>query len=443
MRSTLIFQVPDAPVFKARFLEWGRRFSKFCVLDSNNWNGNQNELIAAVGCLNEISPDKNSFDELKKFHAATNDWLFGYLSYDLKNETENLSSENFDSLHFPRMHFFQPEFVFILRGNKLEIQYPDGVSSGEKIETIYREIAGQLPAERYQQPAFPIGARISREEYTGTVDRIKQHISRGDIYEMNYCMEFFSEKARIDPVDVFQNLSETSQAPFSAFYRTGEHYLMCASPERFLKKAGSRIISQPIKGTARRGEDIAEDVSLRNGLRQNEKEKSENVMIVDLVRNDLSKTCDHVKVDELFGVYTFEQWHQMISTVSGELRTGVHFTEVISNSFPMGSMTGAPKVRAMELIEQFEKTKRGLYSGAVGYITPIGDFDLNVVIRSILYNANNNYLSFQVGSAVTANSLAEQEYEECLLKAKGMFEALAGSSKPLSVNSYSLMGTAE
>ena len=447
MRSSVTFSIQDSVAFKGKLLQWGSRLPKFCILDSNNWNGNDNELIAAAGSLAEISPYKNSFEKLKEFRSVTNDWLFGYLSYDLKNEIEDLSSNNFDGLGFAPMHFFQPKYVFVLRGNKLEIQYRNEQGSEKETEAVFREIAGQQIITDRSARIDALIPRVSREAYIRTIDRIRQHILRGDIYEMNYCMEFFSENAEIDPAAVFLKLSETSQAPFSAFYKMEDKFLMCASPERFLKKGGRKIISQPIKGTAKRGDDVAEDVGLRNGLRQNEKEKSENVMIVDLVRNDLSKTCDRVKVDELFGVYTFEQWHQMISTVSGELRAGTDFTEVIKTCFPMGSMTGAPKVRAMELIEQYEKTKRGLYSGAVGYLTPPHspegegrqpegwrgevDFDLNVVIRSILYNAGNKYLSFQVGSAITANAVPEQEYEECLLKAKGMFSALgAESTKP-------------
>lgn len=454
MRESISFQILDVAVFKVQLLKWCNHFSNYCILDSNGWNSNKNELIAAIGSVNAILPNANSFEELKKFHAAKKDWLFGHLSYDLKNETEKLSSENFDGVGFPQMHFFQPEYIFHLAPalpfgeGVLKIGFLPHVSSREDVENMFREITNHLPITiPTRLPAGSAGGldgqvaidnrssitnirpRISEEEYISTVKKIKHHIKRGDIYEMNYCMEFFCDDARINPAEVFLQLSEASQAPFSAFYRTDNKYLMCASPERFLKKSGKKIISQPIKGTAKRSENIFEDLEIKKMLGQNEKEKSENVMIVDLVRNDLSKSCNHVNVDELFGVYTFKQWHQMISTISGELRGDVDFSDVIKNSFPMGSMTGAPKVRAMELIEQYEKTKRGLYSGAVGYITPEGDFDLNVVIRSILYNQKSNYLSFQVGSAITANSVPENEYEECLLKAKGMFKALA---KPLS-----------
>ena len=157
-------------------------------------------------------------------------------------------------------------------------------------------------------------------------------------------------------------------------------------------------------------------------LFHSDKDRSENVMVVDLVRNDLSKVCEEgtVKVDELYGIYSFPQVHQMISTVSGELKKNISFTEIIKATFPMGSMTGAPKKRVMELIEQYEKTKRGIFSGCLGYISPNGDFDFNVVIRSIMYNASSNYLSFQAGSAITFYSDPEKEWEECLLKAEAI-----------------------
>lgn len=434
MREQIVFEIDNVIFFKEKLLHYAKNMERFCVLNSNEWQNCNNEMIVAMDSIDEIIPSWNSFDALKKFHKEKNDWLFGFLSYDLKNEIENLSSENFDGIGFPQIHFFRPKYVFIIRNNKVEISFLPEHSNEQEVENIFEEIINQLPITDYQLPITEIKSRVSKEEYISIINRIKNHIKRGDIYEMNYCIEFFATNSWINPSEVFLKLNETSQTPFSAFYRMNDTYLMCASPERFLKKDGRKIISQPIKGTARRGKTSTEDIELKELLSRNEKEKSENVMIVDLVRNDLSRTCDNVKVEELFGVYAFKQLHQMISTVSGEMRKDIHFMDVIKNAFPMGSMTGAPKVRAMELIEQFEKTKRGLYSGAVGYITPDGNFDFNVVIRSILYNSSSKYLSFQVGSAITANSISENEYEECLLKAKGMFEALGVSSKQLSVN---------
>ena len=271
-----------------------------------------------------------------------------------------------------------------------------------------------------------IQSKISRTEYIHSVEKLKEHIRKGDIYEINFCQEFFAENASIDTTEIYKNLNAISGAPFAAFCKFDTHYLMCASPERFLQKRGNKLISQPIKGTIKRSENRETDDQLKNELLHNEKERSENVMIVDLVRNDLSRIAKKgsVNVDELYEIYSFKQVHQMISTVSCEIENTVSFTEILKSMFPMGSMTGAPKISAMKLIEQYESTKRGLYSGAVGYISPEGDFDFNVVIRSILYNSENKYLSFMVGSAITDKAQAEQEYEECLLKAKAMFQAL-------------------
>jgi len=241
-------------------------------------------------------------------------------------------------------------------------------------------------------------------------------------------MEFFAEQALINPISVFQKLNSLSPMPFASLYKLEHKYLICCSPERFLKKSGSRIISQPIKGTARRDVDPKKDEQIKEELQNSEKERAENMMIVDLVRNDLAHSSKPgtTKVEEFFGIYTYNQVHQMISTISSELKDGLAFTEAIKNAFPMGSMTGAPKIKAMELIETYEESRRGLFSGAVGYITPEQDFDFNVVIRSVLYNAATKYLSFQTGSAITYDSVAEKEYEECLLKAKAILQVLNG-----------------
>jgi len=185
---------------------------------------------------------------------------------------------------------------------------------------------------------------------------------------------------------------------------------------------------QGIKGTAKRSQVEKEDQELIQNLRNDQKERSENIMIVDLVRNDLSKTATKgsVEVKELCKVYTFRQVHQMISTVVSKVDSKTSPVDIICSTFPMGSMTGAPKISAMEIIENLEASKRGLYSGAIGYITPKGDFDFNVVIRSILYNEKKQYISYTVGGAITAKSDPDKEYEECLIKAKAMREVLEG-----------------
>ncbi|MFC2104842.1 anthranilate synthase component I family protein, partial [Bacteroidota bacterium] len=231
----------------------------------------------------------------------------------------------------------------------------------------------------------------------------------------------------IDPLKTFIGFNEISPAPFSCYYKLDDKYLLSASPERFIKKSNNKIISQPIKGTIKRSLDNKNDLKLKTELFNDPKERAENVMIVDLVRNDLSRTANKasVKVEELFGIYSFKQVHQMISTVVSEVNNDINIIDVIKNAFPMGSMTGAPKVRAMRLIEQYEKTKRGLYSGSVGYITPDNNFDFNVVIRSILYNQSKNYVSFTVGGAITSLADPDKEYEECMVKAEAMLKVFS------------------
>ncbi|MEN8883690.1 MAG: aminodeoxychorismate synthase component I, partial [Flavobacteriaceae bacterium] len=279
-------------------------------------------------------------------------------------------------------------------------------------------------------PNIKIKLRIHKDEYHQKVTKVLEHIHRGDIYEANFCQEFFAENTTINPLQVYEDLNKISEPPFASFFKIDNHYLLSASPERYLKKEGSKIISQPIKGTAKRLINPIDDEKIASDLSRDLKERSENIMIVDLVRNDLSKTAKKgsVSVEELCKVYTFKQVHQMISTVVSELNDDVHPVDVIRDTFPMGSMTGAPKISAMKIIEELEETKRGLYSGTVGYFTPNGDFDFNVVIRSILYNSEKKYLSFSVGSAITAKSTPEKEYEECLLKAKAMKFVLSNAN---------------
>jgi para-aminobenzoate synthetase component I len=276
---------------------------------------------------------------------------------------------------------------------------------------------------------------LSRDEYIEKLEVVLKHIQRGDIYEMNFCFPF-TGNGSIDPVSAYKQLCRNSPAPFSCFYRMKHNYLICSSPERFISKTGSTIISQPIKGTIKRGSNEEEDEILKNSLRNSEKEQSENVMIVDLVRNDLSRIAKRgsVNVDELFGIYSFPAVHQMISTVSAEVRMDVTFSDILKALFPMGSMTGAPKIRAMQIINEQEEFNRGLYSGSVGYITPDGNFDLNVVIRSIIYNDELKKISIPVGSAITAVSDAGKEYEECLLKAKALLSVIGSASTQKEIN---------
>ena len=323
------------------------------------------------------------------------------------------------------MYFFQPKKLFLFKDNKVEIRYLKCVV--DELETDLLLI--QQINELTNQPlgnGIKIKLRIHKDDYFEKVNRILSHIHRGDIYEANFCQEFYAEGTSINPIETYKKLNAISKPPFATFLKLNDKYLMSASPERYLKREDNTVVSQPIKGTAKRSINAEEDLKLKQDLFKDEKERSENIMIVDLVRNDLSKTAieGSVQVQELCKVYSFEQVHQMVSTIVSKVDDSMHSVDVLKRTFPMGSMTGAPKISAMKIIEKLEETKRGLYSGTVGYFEPNGDFDFNVVIRSILYNETNNYVSYSVGGAITSKSDPLKEYEECLIKAKAMREVL-------------------
>ena len=431
MQKTIKFPIV-LKEFKEKLLAWSNRHDSFCLFDSNDYYNNSPdkkfECIAALGRGNYNFSPLDNIDDLHSWLKLGSDWYFCFISYDLKNRIENLSSSNPDFIGFPMISFFTPGYIFEMTKKEVIIHYNEVSYLGLDVEEIFNEINNyslRKPKKKNTPPN--IKQRVTKEEYIENINKIRQHIQLGDVYEMNYCIEFFVEDFDCDPIQVYQKLNKISPMPFACYYKNDDKYLLCASPERFLMKRGNKLISQPIKGTIKRDLNNKEyDKELRNQLLNDQKERAENVMIVDLVRNDLSRTAKKgsVKVEELFGIYSFKQVHQMISTVSSEVKDEFDFVDILKTTFPMGSMTGAPKIRAMELIEKYEKTKRGLYSGSVGYITPEQDFDFNVVIRSIQYNSSNKYLSFMVGSAITFDSIPEKEYEECLVKAQAIMEVL-------------------
>ncbi|MCF7560188.1 aminodeoxychorismate synthase component I [Sabulilitoribacter multivorans] len=428
MRTERLHNIENIELFKNQLLIWAQQFDDVVWLDSNNYaqkHANYNAVLA-VDAFTSIQTDyQQGFEKLKEYQSITNDWIFGYLAYDLKNDVEALGSNNFDGLGFPDLFFFQPKKLFLIKGNVIDIRYLSVVE--DEIENDLKGIQ-QYKESTHEHIDNPvkIKLRIHKDEYFEKVNNMLEHIHRGDIYEANFCQEFYAEDTAINPVETYKKLNAISNPPFATFLKCYDKYLLSASPERYLKKDGDTIVSQPIKGTAKRSENAQEDAQLKVDLANDEKERSENIMIVDLVRNDLSKTAikGSVKVEELCKIYTFDQVHQMISTVTSKIDSKTHPVDVIKSTFPMGSMTGAPKISAMKIIEALEETKRGLYSGTVGYFSPSGDFDFNVVIRSILYNDTKKYVSYSVGSAITSKSDPLKEYEECLVKAKAMREVL-------------------
>jgi para-aminobenzoate synthetase component 1 len=423
-RTTESFPIKNIEQFKQQMLNWANRFNICCFLDNHQYASpfQSVECLVGVGTVKTFTATHNILSQLHDFCNGHNDWLFGHLNYDLKNAIEPLQSHHPDSIGFPDAFFFQPEIVLQVKDDVCSIS-----SLTKDPQSIFTEIKNGAWAMDHRPWTITIQPRITQQEYTAIIQQLLHHIHRGDCYEINFCQEFYATGVQADPLDLYNRLTAVSPNPFSSFYKLNNKYLLCASPERYMQRKGNHIISQPIKGTYKRDLTNTEaDQKLKTQLQQSEKDRTENVMIVDLVRNDLSRICKEgsVKVDELFGVYTFPQVHQMISTISGDLKEDIDFTDMIKATFPMGSMTGAPKRKVMELIERYEKTKRGIYSGAVGYISPEKDFDFNVVIRSILYNASNQYLSYLVGGGITSQSDPEKEYEECLLKAEAMKQVL-------------------
>ncbi|AII53625.1 anthranilate synthase component I family protein [Hymenobacter sp. APR13] len=406
--------------FRARALRWAAQFPHCAYFEPNGQAYPEGPFDQLLGVAPAAPDAPRTLDELRQWLPRAQDGAprLGFLTYDLKNEIEDLHSDNPSGLDWPTLHFFHPQTWLLWRPDTLELHgHTDGV--------LAAILATELPD--WPAPAVPaFTPRMPKADYLRAVEAVREDILNGEVYELNLCQEFYAEGVQLDPVDVFLRLNAASPAPFAGFFRHESHFLLCASPERFLAHSAPVIVSQPIKGTIRRGSTPAEDEQQRLALLHDEKERAENLMIVDLVRNDLARVArtGTVQVPELFGLYPFRHVWQMISTVTAELRPGVDLPDVLRATFPMGSMTGAPKIRAMQLIEHYETARRGLYSGSIGYAWPDGAFEFNVVIRSLQYRPDTGYLSFQVGSAITYDSNPEREYAECLLKARAILDVL-------------------
>ncbi len=418
-RNISCYNITGFPNIKQQILNWTNQFSVCCFLDNHQYKSpNQNiECLAAAGSIYTIIGD-NALTAINSFYQIESDWLFGHINYEYNPISQSTNKLLNNKIGFDQISFFQPETVLRLNDNELYIEtfLPSN-------DLIFEEITNIIEIKNDQKFNVKIIPSISKEQYVQTIQQLLKHIQRGDCYEINFCQEFFAETITINPIQLYTSLTALSPNPFACYYKQQDAHLLCASPERYLQRNGKQIISQPIKGTAKRNtKDPILDKALKDQLYNSSKERSENVMVVDLVRNDLSRICKEgtVEVDELFGIYTFPQVHQMISTIKGIIKDDTLFSEIIKASFPMGSMTGAPKKRVMELIQQYEVGIRGIYSGAVGYIDPHQNFDFNVVIRSLLYNSSNKFLSYWVGSGITGYSNPGEEYEECILKAAAM-----------------------
>ena len=383
-RLNKVFTVDDIEVFKRKIIHISTHFENSIILNSN-YSSTDYDLIFAYGVHSFLSSNKNSLKKLDEYVSQCKDWLFGFFSYDLKNEIEPLKSQNLLCHDLPNLYFFQPQVIITIKENTVDLKYVSGIEPDDELN----KILNFKYSFKNQSVKDNLELRLKKRDYVKSINSIKDHIRIGDIYELNFCMDYYSNDIIIDPVKSYISLNSLTESPMSAFIKLKSFHLLSSSPERFIKKKNNRIKTQPIKGTVRREKNINNDLKNINYLNNNSKELSENHMIVDLVRNDLSRIAKKgtVTVKELSTLYSFKNVHQLISTVEAEINNSTKISKILESTFPMGSMTGAPKIRSMELIEKFEKTQRGIYSGAVGYISPKIDFDFNVVIRSIIYDS--------------------------------------------------------
>jgi para-aminobenzoate synthetase component 1 len=419
MKTPAVFELKAGSKMRLSAEELASKNEHCIILDSNKHQDpyGQYELLIAWGEKESIRPaGKDPLKDLEDYRKQNSNWLFGHLSFDLKNNLEDLSSRHLDLLKWPVLHFFVPiNVIYVERGQwtMSSYQFNSNTEFSAFLKSQEKRVEEKLPFPKFK-------ALIDKSQYLKDIEELKKELQFGSIYEINYCMAF-EAKGQMQPYSEFKRLNQKHRAPFTAFYRQGSSYLLSFSPERYLRKRGTELISQPIKGTSPRSSDPKRDASLKNQLLESEKERAENVMIVDLVRNDLSRTAvkNSVSVPELFGLYSFKAVHQMISTVRSTLDQRRFSPEdAIRYSFPVGSMTGAPKISALHLINEKEHFRRGIYAGAVGYFNPAGDFDFNVVIRSLNYNDDQEVCQIGVGGAITIHCKPEDEYQECLLKAE-------------------------
>ena len=407
-------------------------FDRFSLLHTGTFAGaapHRFDFLAGLGSLAVIDlSDELPFEALDEFiDQHRGKFIFGHLNYELKDRIEpGLSSRHTATNSFTPAGLFVPKYVIKKEQGGIEIldQETNQLISEEVFLSLF---PAKIPSGKLQTTTVQTKDEQSlAAQYSRSTEKLFTHLHRGDIYEVNYCLPFSATGKINDPALTWLKMQTYQQAPFAALYRQKNAWLMCCSPERFLYKKGNQLLSQPIKGTAARDRDTEKDHLQKTTLQSSEKERAENIMIVDLVRNDLGRIAERgtVQVEELCSIYSFPRVHQMISTITSRIPEKTRFTDILKATFPMGSMTGAPKIRAMQIIDEQEHFRRGIYSGSVGYIDPNGDFDFNVVIRSIIADDERHEVYFPAGSAITVHCDPKAEFDECLLKARGMQEAL-------------------
>ncbi|OPJ57044.1 aminodeoxychorismate synthase component I [Alkalithermobacter paradoxus] len=360
----------------------------------------------------------------------------GYLSYDLCHYIEEIPKTAIDDVNIPQIYFGLYNWViaidhienetYIVTPNideKLEFNIIEDVS--QRILDSQNNGIDKVCYEESSHEEIDLKSNFTKEEYVNSIKKIQDYIESGDVYQVNLTQRFSGE-INISSYDLYRDLRRVSPAPFGSFLKFDDVHILSNSPERFIKCVDNIVETRPIKGTRPRGKTQEEDIMYRNELINSEKDKAELLMIVDLERNDLGKVCKvgSVKVPELFKLEEYTNVHHLVATVIGNLKDDCDAVDVIKATFPGGSITGAPKIRAMEIIDELEPTKRNVYTGSIGYIGFDGNLDLNIAIRTIVKKDKNVY--FQVGGGITWDSDPNEEYEETLHKAKSMMRALKG-----------------
>jgi len=414
----IIYTFPDGDLenLKLKMLNWLRPFNIFAYLDNNSYQHQPNrfECLIGAGALQTFSDPEN---------LPKNEWLFGHLNYEFGQRffTKINWQKKPSKDGFPNCFFFLPETVLSIPYGKNELHIS---TSRQNAENIIKDILA-CSTDRKQTSKTIVHSwqsDFSEQEYVAQIQNIKDNIRQGDYYELNFCVQNHAQYDDCEPFDLFAKINRQNPSPFAAFYRQENHFLLSASPERFLHKKSHELWAQPIKGTIKRSQSTEEDEQLKKQLKSDIKERAENLMITDLMRNDLAKICrpGSVQAPDLLGLYSFPTLHHLISTIAGTLKDNCSFFDILKATFPMGSMTGAPKKIVLEHIDRYEKKPRGIYSGSLGYIFPDGDFDFNVVIRSLVLDTNSQQICYATGGAITYDSVPEKEWQEIALKAKSM-----------------------
>lgn len=407
-------KIDSLEIFQSKLLHWADQFSTFCYLDSNQCADRYGRFDFLIGV---DALEHYTMEDLEDIYREI--FLMGYFGY-ISDSSIPYSLNEF--IPFEKSYFFRPRYIIYGYEGRVYFNrnYSEMMEIVSQIETITVTFPKNTAPLQFQHIT-------TQEEYLNNVKTIQHKIRKGYFYQLNYCIELQAENVLLHPIASYIQTNKETKAPMSALLKMGEKYVLSYSPERYMTKRQDTMIAQPMKGTARRNlSDTILDEEIKLTLENDPKERAENTMIVDLIRHDMTPytAVGSIQVDELCQVYSYPAVHQMISTISARLIDDMDTIPALLCTLPAGSMTGAPKKEVISHISEVENFCRNIYSGNIGYIDTEGDYDFNVVIRTLEYDAHTHRASIHVGSAITLQSIPEQEYEECLLKADSILQHL-------------------